>query len=261
MGGRRPRQRLTPTLRQADALKCNEMDGGISARQVALRLGTSLPRVVRAVERLGLDVERGPGGRMRLSPRHVRRLEAELGVTPVVDGLSSSEAKVLAALARAPLGLPSVRAVAERAGLSPTAAGQTVAGLEARGLVREQKLMAALGSAREVKVVVVNVTHPDWARLAPRLAGFRRRRLAKPRRERRVPATLQHLFWNVAPEQLDVAGHGGLIARRLLVAGDLEGLAWGAANLSGSDWERAGAARGLAPDRRALARNIARAGR
>jgi hypothetical protein len=215
--------------------------------------------VIRAVERLGLDVERGAGGRMRLLPRHVRRLEAELGVAPTADGLSPSEAKVLAALARAPLGLPSVRAVAERAGLSPTAAGGAIAVLEARGLVLRQRRTVALGAARDIDLIVADVTHPDWARLAPDLARFRPRRRPMAPKERRVPKALQHLFWNTAPEQLDAAEHGGFIARRLLVAGDLDGLAWGAANLSRADWEHAGSARGLKPDRRALARNIAMA--
>lgn len=194
---------------------------------------------------------------MRLLPRHVRRLEAELGVVPAVDGLARTEVKVLAALARAPLGLPSIRSVAERADVSPTAAGRALEALEVRGLVRRERRMAALGSARAVELIVADVTHPDWPRLAPILASSRTRRRLRSRADRRVPAAIRHLFWNTAPEQLDVAGHGGFIARRLVVARDLEGLAWGALNLSRSDWEHAERTRGLQSDQRALARNLA----
>jgi DNA-binding Lrp family transcriptional regulator len=239
-------------------LECNEMDSALSAHQAARRLGTSAPRVVRAVDRLGLDVKRGPGGRMRLRPSQMARLEAELGVVPAVDGLSPTEARVLGALARAPLGLPSARAVAERAGTSPTAASAAVDRLRERGLLREERRTVALGSAHTVRLIAVDVTHADWPRIAPRLAGFRPRGgRRRPSPEREVPASLRHLFWNVSREQLDVAAHGGFIARRLLVAGDLDGLAWGAANLSRADWEHAGRARGLEPDRRALAHNLA----
>ncbi len=68
--------------------------------------------------------------------------------------------------------------------------------------------------------------------------------------------TLRHLFWNAASSQLDVQYHGGYIARRLLTSGDLEGIAWGAENLSREDWAHAAKTRGLSADRRALARNL-----
>jgi hypothetical protein len=38
---------------------------------------------------------------------------------------------------------------------------------------------------------------------------------------------------------------------------DLDGLAWGAQNLRASDWTQAQRARGLEPETRALARNLA----
>jgi len=72
---------------------------------------------------------------------------------------------------------------------------------------------------------------------------------------------LRHLFWNVAPEQLAVDEHGAFVARRLLQAGDLEGLAWGAAHLAAEDWNHAARARGLDRQRLALAANLAAAAR
>jgi hypothetical protein len=75
-----------------------------------------------------------------------------------------------------------------------------------------------------------------------------------------VPRELRHLFWNTAEEQLDVRYAGGYVARRLLTVGDLDGLAWGAENLTAADWHHAATARGLSPDAKALAENLAAAG-
>ena len=77
----------------------------------------------------------------------------------------------------------------------------------------------------------------------------------------RVPARLRHLFWNTADSQLDVRHAGPYIARRLLREMDLQGLAWGAASLSQQDWRRAAEARGLDPQTRRLALNLAQAAR
>jgi hypothetical protein len=72
------------------------------------------------------------------------------------------------------------------------------------------------------------------------------------------PPHLLHLFWNVAPAQLDVASSAPFIARRLITSFDPDGLAWGSRNLPASAWEHAAATRGLEPARRVLARNLAR---
>lgn len=230
-----------------------------SATDVARRLGTSVPRVQRAVTRLGMDARRGAGGRLRLTARDVMRLQAELGVAPPAPGLSRIETRTLAALARSPLGVISVRALAARAGVSPTAAGRALATLLVRGLVRRERETLALGKARDVSVLRANVSAPQWPGLAPALA-----RVLAPEREgsgahrhRRVPRELRHLFWNTDPSQLDVSSHGDYIARRLLHIGDLEGLAWGADRLSADNWRHAANARGLSPESRVLALNLA----
>ena len=59
---------------------------------------------------------------MRLASDDVAALAQELGVVVPVADLRRSQVQVLAALARAPRGLRSGRAVARAAGLSPTAA-------------------------------------------------------------------------------------------------------------------------------------------
>ncbi|MDQ3114533.1 MAG: hypothetical protein M3Q84_10660, partial [Actinomycetota bacterium] len=93
-----------------------------SAVSVAREAGTNVPRLLRAVDRLGLSPERTKGGTLRLSSDDVAALTQELGVVVSVADLRRSQLQVLAALARAPLGLRSGRAVARAAGLSPTAA-------------------------------------------------------------------------------------------------------------------------------------------
>lgn len=206
-----------------------------------------------------MEGRRGAGGRLRLTARDVSRLEAELGLTPHVPGLSRIEAATLAALARSPLGLVSVRALAARAGVSPTAAGRAVKTLLDQGLVRRERHTLALGIAREVAVLEASVAAPQWPSLAPALARVIPAANAsrRTRRHRRVPRELRHLFWNTDTSQLDVQSQGGYIARRLLSTGDLEGLAWGASHLAAEDWRHAAQARGLSPEDRALARNLA----
>ena len=233
----------------------------VSGSEAARRLGTSLPRVLRAIERLRLDVEHRGGGRVRLSASQLERLGAELGVVPSVDGLSRVETQVLAALARAPRGLATLRAVARRAGVSPTAAAGALDALCERGLVRRERRWVAAGRAREVELVRANVTASGWAALAPQLAAVRPKTRVDHVRTGHVPDRLRHLFWNADPSLLDLAAHGGYIAERLLSSHDLDGLAWGASALAARDWEEAARTRGLTPAECALARNLARAAR
>lgn len=229
--------------------------------EAARRLGANLPRVQRAIVRLGLVVKRHPGGRVRLTARQFARLRRELGVVPPVDGLSRVETQVLAALARAPRGLASARAVARRAGLSPTAASVAVRSLAGRGLVRQEREWVAAGRARELQFVRANLAAPEWATLAPRLAAVRLPIAREPRRPRRLPARLRHLFWNADPNRLDLRRHGGYVAERLLSSHDLDGIAWGSRALGARDWEQAARNRGLSAGERALARNLARGAR
>jgi hypothetical protein len=166
---------------------------------------------------------------------------------------------VLAALARAPRGLASVRAVARRAGVSPTGASRTLATLQDRGLVRRDVEWVAAGRAKTTELFLANVTVPAWQRLAPDLARVRLpdRRVAPP--SRRLPARLAHAFWNTDLTALSPELHGAYIANRLLNTGDLDGLAWGVTALRARDWERAATDRGLSDRQRALARNLGRA--
>jgi hypothetical protein len=165
----------------------------------------------------------------------------------------------LAALARAPLGLTSARAAAERAGVSPTTASRAIKSLRSQGLVTIERRTLPAGRARTVDVIRIDYGSPRWQRLAGAIAVTRPRPRRRRTPARGVPPRLRHLFWNTAPSQLDTARAGGYIARRLLSVGDPEGLAWGAANISAKDWRHAARTRGISPRRRALALNYAAA--
>ncbi len=235
------------------------MDSTTSAAALARELGTSLPRVVRAIERLGLDT-RQDNGRMALRAPDIARLREELGTSPPrLPGLRPTEVEILAALARAPLGLTSARAVAERAGVSPTTASRAIKSFHSQGLVTIARHTLPAGRARTVDLIRIDYGSPRWQQLAGAIAGAQPRPRPRGISARNVPPRLSHLFWNTAPSQLDTARAGGYIARRLLTVGDPEGLAWGAANISAKDWRHAARTRGISPRRRALALNYAAA--
>ena len=220
-------------------------------------LGTSAPRVSRAVDRLGMRVDRTASGMFRLTQGQVDELARELGAMPALPGLSQVEVKVLAALSRSPRGVASVREAARRAGVSPTAASRALVRLASDGLITVTPMMLARGHAAEATVYEVRFGSPQWLELAPAI-GRVRLPVRHERRAKRVPPYLLHLFWNVAPAQLDVDSSSPFIARRLITSFDPDGLAWGTANLPASAWEHAAATRGLQPAQRALAHNLAR---
>lgn len=239
------------------------MDGtqtGISARAAARALGTSAPRVLRAIERLGLSVERSPAGHVRLTDDQLRAVRDFLGSIPGDAPLPRIQLKLLAALDRSPRGVVSVRSLAARAGVSPTAAAQHLNVLKKRGLVQEEPRWIAEGRARQRTILSLNDASADWQTLAPLVRSVTLpARSPAQRRAQRVPQRLDHLFWNVASSQKDVATSGATIARRLIEIADLDGLAWGLETLSPTDWEHAARTRGISPAKRAMARNFAAA--
>lgn len=229
----------------------------VSGASLARELGTSVPRISRAVERLGIEA-RQANGRFAFTEQQADRLRRALGATPKVEGLTRSEAVVLAALRNAPFGLVSIRAVARRSGLSPTTVGRALKPLTSEGLVEQAVEVIAAGRARKVAVWRANVLHPRWPELDATLDEVK-----IPKRPKqfgnRVPPYLRHLFWNTAESQLNLNHAGTYIARRLLQTMDIQGLAWGAQALTPEDWRRGAQARGLDPKVKQLARNLAKA--
>jgi MarR family protein len=228
-----------------------------SATAVAELLGTSTPRVVRAISRLRMATPKSPTGTYTITAAQVDRLRAELG-NPIPVGLTRVQARVLAALARSPRGLASIRSVARRAGVSPTAAGRALHALVKAGLARADKQTLAFGRATPVLVYSAAVDHPNWHELAPALARVTLPPLHDRLPAQTVPYYLRHLFWNTANSQLNVKTSAPFIAKRLLSTGDLDGLAWGATHLPPDAWARAARSRGISPRDRALAHNLAR---
>lgn len=229
-----------------------------SLAAAARALGTSAPRVRRAVDRLGMPVVRAASGAFRLTSQQVDDLARELGVSVSITGLSQVDARVLAALSRSPRGVASVREAGRRAGVSPTTAGHALTRLTSNGLVAQSPMTLARGRAAEGTVYRVRFGSPRWLALAAVVARVRVPARPEATRATRVPPHLLHLFWNVAPAQLDVASSAPFIARRLITSFDPDGLAWGTVNLPASAWEHAAATRGLKPARRALAHNLGR---
>jgi predicted transcriptional regulator len=205
-----------------------------------------------------MQVERSGSGVFRLTQNQVDELASVLGVTPPVPDLSPTEARVLAALSRSPRGVASVREAARRAGTSPTATARALASLTSAGLVMQTHAMLARGRATEATVYQVPFASPRWVALAPAVAQIQLPGWLERTPATKVPPHLLHLFWNVAPAQLDVASSAPFIARRLITSFDPDGLAWGIKNLPASAWEHAAATRGLEPAKRALAHNLAR---
>ncbi len=229
----------------------------ISGAELARELKTSPPRVSRAIDRLGIAA-RTPNGRIALNPSQAEEVRRALGTIPEVAGLSRPEVRALAALHDAPFGLVSARAVARRSGLSPTAASKALSSLQRKALVTHREETIAAGRAREAKIWRANRTHKRWPSLAAALGGVRAPRPpAVEPSSTRVPPHLRHLFWNTADSQLDARTAGPYIARRLLRSMDLQGLAWGTGAIAGSDWRAASRARGLGPDARQMALNLA----
>ena len=151
-----------------------------------------------------------------------------------------------------------MREAARRAGTSPTATARSLARLTSSGLIMQAHAMLARGRAMEATVYQVPFASPRWLALAPAIAQVKLPARLERGRAMRVPPHLLHLFWNVAPAQLDVASSAPSIARRLITTFDPDGLAWGSQNLPASAWEHAAATRGLEPAKRALAHNLAR---
>lgn len=141
-----------------------------SLAAAARALGTSAPRVRRAVDHLGPPVKRGASGVFQLTPQQVDELARELGVTVSVPGLSKVEALVLAALSRSPRGVASIREAGRRAGVSPTATAHALARLTADGLVTQTSTTLARGRAAEGTVYQFRFGSPQWLALAPVVA-------------------------------------------------------------------------------------------
>ena len=229
-----------------------------SPNDVAVLLGVSRRRVMAAADRGGIGTS--AARRRVFTDEDVTLLREQLGSAPVVASLSRSEVAVLAELSRRPCGLVSARAVARACCLSTATAAKAVHSLVAAGLVVEREQVVALGRARRVRSLHANVRHPQWGDLLPVLRHAVPPARPGPSPSERVPAHLWHAFWNVDDDALSrvtAAADGQFIATRALTTGDLDLLAYAAATVAPASWKRAGQARGLTGEQRALASSLA----
>lgn len=232
-----------------------------SPQQVATLLGISRGRVLATARRLGVGSQMG--NRVRFSDVETAEIRRETGVVFPVDGLSRSEGLLLAALSRRPLGLVSARAASRAAGISPATAVAAIASLERAGLVRRGDLVVPFnGKAATMKTMRANVRHSQWSTMLPQL-----NKIVLPHRERgdghnsgRLPASVRHAFWNVDDatyRSLTVHEHAAFIASRALSTQDPNLLAFAASTVNQAGWEKAAKARGLSPELRDTAHNLA----
>lgn len=160
-------------------------------------------------------------------PSTPRPATTDDGRQPATDPLSA----VLAALVRAPRGLPTTAAIAARSG-TPVAEAQAALDDLATDdrVVRISEMRLVAGASTPVDVWYANLDHPQ---VRSRLRELNEVDLPTPKGDigDRLPDNLRHLFWNAAPEDVSPREHGVLIAHRAMVSSDPEGLAWAVAHL------------------------------
>jgi len=188
-------------------------------------LSTTVPRVLRAATS-GLVPSSRRGNRTLFDQDAVDTLRALWGVTPRHSDLTSEQLKILAALSRRPNGLRSARAVARAAGVSPTTASRELDRLTRRELVRQNTTRIASGRVTDVTVWEIKWGSVEWLAKASEVSAVVLPDTPRRPRVSRVPAGLGHLFWNEDLRQLDTEQDATLIAERILLSTDPEGLAW-----------------------------------
>jgi DNA-binding transcriptional MocR family regulator len=158
---------------------------------------------------------------------------------------------VLPALTRSPRGLPSARAVAAAAGVSPTTAAQRLKALVARGLAEARDEARILrGAAVNTSVWRVRWRAPEWEKRLPALSEVVLPARDAPPPAWSLPEHVWHLVWNADPRDIVLPDDAAFVAGRVLDAADPEAEAWAAHALPAQARERAAAARGRSPGSR-----------
>lgn len=238
----------------------------ITIAQAAERLGTSIPRIRRAIERLGIVTTSTPRGNGRpprtLNEAGFQRLRDELGSVPPHGSRSREDLKVLAAFNMNPFGFRSRRAVAATAGISPTTASAVVDRLIEEGLVLAVPGLLRNGG-RVVNGVILEANRNDkkWSEiLGDVLATY----LPIPQtttKAKIVPRRFWHLFWNASPAQLPIREHADFIASRMLLSKDPLAVSWATTHLPASSIERTASLRQVNDRDRQWLRGLAQAQR
>lgn len=226
----------------------------------------SLPRVHRLLDAVGVAPSEGRGHARRVDGEIAVRLGRQIGAVPQgVDGFSRIDLLVLAAVSRAGLGLESTRAIARVAGVSPTAAGDSLRLMEERNLVQRRQRRIVQGRPRSIEFWQADIIHSAWTPELREAVSQVILRGAKPRSElldphtqpvRRVPGRFNHLFWNANLASLELPKDRDFIASRMMLADDPDAWAWATSNLPPASLTTAARIRGVTPRRKALIENL-----
>ncbi len=237
------------------------IDRSWSTPEIAAILGTSVPRVHRALKALGLSPTSGPKGHLALTSRQVTSLRDYLGQVPRDTGFTREELFVLRTLYVHPLGLRSARAVARHAGVSPTTAAKVLVTLRERSFVEKRAVRVVEGQVVDITVWRLRL-YPYWLThdVHSALAATHPPVPAPGPGVDHLPARFSHLFWNAPAESWRVPEHAGAIATTILEHTDTEALAWAAQTLPTGAFRKAERdRRGTSPRIRQLAHNLAEA--
>lgn len=230
--------------------------------EVALALGTSVPRVTRAMKRLGLVGTQGLRGHRRVQvfeSSAVKAVEDELGFAPKAEGYTREDMFVLAAMNLSPYGFRSVHAVSRAAVISATTAAKVVTRLTQKGLVVVSPQRELLNrKVVTVSVLHANRHHKEWRRLSKHIAMVKLP-TATPTTAKIVPRRFWHLFWNADPLKLPIAERADFIATRMLLSNEPQSIAWAATNLPPASISRAADMRSTPQEDRQWLRNLAMA--
>lgn len=221
------------------------------AGEVAQLLGVPPSRVLRWCREGRVAASKDDHGRWVLPRAVVDELVRTHGSTPAPqpEGRSRNELLVLAALVRAPRGLPSARAVAAATGTAPTTASATLARLAREGLAQQREEHRIVrGRSRRMAVWYANL---DAAAVQSMLPYLHRVTLPDPPATSagdRLPDHLWHLFWNADPTQIDPQRDATVIAHRAMTTADPEAIAWAVSHLPAAAFEEALRYRGTPPE-------------
>jgi len=224
---------------------------------VADLLATSAPTVRRAAASAGIAASLTPGGHRRFTTGQVSQITSRLGIIPRVDGLSRVEVQVLAAVARHPFGLASIRAVARAAAASPTAASRAASSLVRHGYVRRDAVTVVDRGAARPGTRWRLVLGDPWFAVAALVSATVLPAAQSGPRPTRVPRRFWHLFWNAEPAALTVEADGGFIATRLILGPDLAARSWALGQLPAAALGQAAGNRAAGPALRAIIRRAA----
>jgi len=236
----------------------------ITIPQAAERLGTSIPRVRRAIARLGIRTTTTPSGDGR-PPRMIdgkgfRLIRDELGSVPIRRSRSREELFVLGAFNINPFGFRSRRDVANATGMSPTTTSVIVDRLLKEGIIKAtRQQFRNSGTVIEGIVLDINRETDAWSGIVDEVLSTH---LPRPRVNTKsvvVPRRFWHLFWNASPAKLRISEHADYVASRMLLSKDPLAVSWAVTHLPAASIEQVSSLRQASSNEMKWLKEIARA--